>query len=334
MVEHRNTTVTVRMVMKACEAAGVDTDELLATADIDRETAEHPDGEVSFGQMQTFWQNAYQMSGDPFIAMRAAELVEVGDYKCLDYLTVHASTVGKSLENFCRYMLLINTWIGWDIIKESDKVTLRMLASAGSIPPPSYEFVFAIYTKRVRMLTDEDWFPSAVHFPFPAPPDPQQHADFFKTKVQYDSPSGEFVVSLDCWNRELPGSDQQLMKVLDEHARMLLAQRPLPDDFVGKVRQEIVRDLHGGEATRDSIAKRLNVSPRTMQRRLDEHGVTFADLLDEVRAELAKNKLVGSDLSLAEIGFLLGFSEQSSFTRAFKRWTGKTPLEYRRVVNQ
>jgi AraC-like DNA-binding protein len=71
-----------------------------------------------------------------------------------------------------------------------------------------------------------------------------------------------------------------------------------------------------------------------MQRRLDEHGVTFADLLDEVRAELAKNKLVGSDLSLAEIGFLLGFSEQSSFTRAFKRWTGKTPLEYRRVVNQ
>ena len=166
------------------------------------------------------------------------------------------------------------------------------------------------------------------------PPDPQQHADFFKTKVQYDSPSGEFVVSLDCWNRELPGSDQQLMKVLDEHARMLLAQRPLPDDFVGKVRQEIVRDLHGGEATRDSIAKRLNVSPRTMQRRLDEHGVTFADLLDEVRAELAKNKLIGSDLSLAEIGFLLGFSEQSSFTRAFKRWTGKTPLEYRRVVNQ
>jgi AraC-like DNA-binding protein len=71
-----------------------------------------------------------------------------------------------------------------------------------------------------------------------------------------------------------------------------------------------------------------------MQRRLDEHGVAFVDLLDEVRAQLAKNKLQGSDLSLAEIGFLLGFSDQSSFTRAFKRWTGQTPKEYRQAVKK
>ena len=66
-----------------------------------------------------------------------------------------------------------------------------------------------------------------------------------------------------------------------------------------------------------------------MQRRLDENGIIFVDLLNEVRVELAKNKLKSSDLSLAEIGFLLGFSEQSSFNRAFKRWTGRTPREYR-----
>ena len=330
MVEHRNTTVTVRMVLKACESAGVDTDELLKLAGIDRKTAEHPDGEVSFVQMRTFWQNAFRLSGDPFLGMHAAKHAEVGDYKCLDYLSVHAATLGQSFENYCRYMVLINTWIAWDIETQDNQVVLRMLSNAGVIPPHSYEFVFTLYLTRARQLSNEDWAPAQIRFPFPRPPGHQQHIDFFKTSIEYDSEVGEFIIPLESWNMVLPNADQQLLKVLDEHARMLLAQRPMPEDFVGKVRQEIVRELHGGEALRDTIASRLNMSPRTLQRRLDENGIAYADLLDEVRAELAKSKLRACDLSLAEIGFLLGFSEQSSFTRAFKRWTGKTPLEFRR----
>lgn len=332
MTEHRNTTATVRMVLKACKAAGVDTDELLNVSGIDRKTAEHPDGEVTFEQMRAFWKNAFHMSGDPQLAIHAAEQVEVGDYKCLDYLTIHASTVAQSLENYCRYLLLINTWIAWDIIKEKDTVTLQMLPAAGIIPPLSYEFVFSIYARRMRLLTDDNWAPALVKFPFPPPADLQVHRDFFKSDIQYDAAVGEFIVSMDCWNRKLPGGDEHLLQILDEHAKMLLSQRPLPDDFVGKIKQEIIKDLHGGEATRDTIANRLGMSPRTLQRRLDEQGIAFAELLDEVRAELAKNKLQGSDLSLSEIGFLLGFSEQSSFTRAFKRWTGKTPREYRLCI--
>lgn len=330
MAEHRNTTVTVRVVLKACAAAGVDTDELLAISGIDRKTAEDPDGEVTFEQMRNFWQNAFRLSGDPQLAIHAAEQVEIGDYKCIDYLVINAGTVAQSLENYCRYMLLVNTWIAWDIIKGKDTVTLQMLPAAGAIPPLSYEFVFSMYTRRMRLLTDDNWAPALIKFPFPSPPDPRVHLDFFKSQIQYDAAVAEFIVSMECWNKKLTaGGDEQLLKVLDEHAKMLLSQRPLPDDFVGKVKQEIVRDLHGGEASRDTIAARLGLSPRTMQRRLDENGISFAGLLDEVRAELAKNKLQGSDLSLTEIGFLLGFSEQSSFNRAFKRWVGQTPREYR-----
>lgn len=330
MVEHRNTTITVRMVLKACESTHVDTDELLHLAGIDRKVVEDPDGEVSFSQMRAFWQNAFRLSGDPYLGIHAAQHVEIGDYKCLDYLTVHAATVGASMQNFCRYMILINTWIHWEIEEQNDEVILRMSSNAGAIPPHSYEFVFAIYTKRVRQITSDNWIPEVVHFPFPAPTNIQPHRDYFKTSVQYDAPVGEFVISRESWNEPVPNSDQQLYKVMDEHARMLMAQRPMPDDFVGVVRKEIVRELHGGEALRDTIAEKLHMSPRTLQRRLDENGVAYADLLDDVRSELAKAKLQGGDLSLAEIGFLLGFSEQSSFNRAFKRWTGKTPREYRR----
>ncbi|MDH5325497.1 MAG: AraC family transcriptional regulator [Gammaproteobacteria bacterium] len=331
MVEHRNTTATVRMVLKACESAGVDTDELLQLAAIERQTALHPDGEVTFVQMRDFWQNAFRLSGDPFLGMRAAQHVEMGDFKCLDYLSANAATLGQCLESFCRYMPLLNTWIAWEIAKDDHQVTYRMLSHAGVIPPHSYEFVFSVYVKRAREVSHTDWAPALIRFPFPKPADQQQHLSFFRSPIEYDCPAGELVLSKEHWKLPLPYSDEHLMRVLDEHARLLLAQRPIPEDFVGRVRREIVRELHGGEALRDTIAKKLHMSPRTLQRRLDENGIAYADLLDEVRADLAKNKLQACELSLTEIGFLLGFSEQSAFTRAFKRWTGKTPLEYRRL---
>ena len=275
MVEHRNTTATVRMVLKACEAANIDTDKLLKIADISRQTAEDPDGEVTFEQMRSFWHTAYKMSADPYLAMRAAEQIEIGDYKCLDYLTIHATTLGQSMENYCRYMLLINTWIGWEIDKGKKYVTLRMKPSAGIIPPPSYEFVFSALTIRARFLTNDNWAPALVKFPFATSPNPEIHRDFFKCEVQYEAPVGEHIIDIESWNQKLPSGDEQLLQVLDEHARMLLANRPLPDDFIGKVKQEIIKDLHGGEATRDTIANRLNMSSRTLQRRLDEQGMIF-----------------------------------------------------------
>lgn len=334
MVEHRCTTVTVRMVLKAVGSTGVDTDELLDLAGIDRQTAEHPDGEISFSQMRDFWKNAFRLSGDPLLGMHTAQHVEIGDYKYLDYLIIHAATVGASIQNICRYTALINTWINWELEVRDDEIDLCMTSKAGMIWPHAYEFVFSFITKRIRQVTTEDWMPKRVCFPFPSPSNSQAYKDYFRTTLQYDAPVGKLVISSDSWNTPLPSSDQQLMSVLDEHARMLLAQRPMPDDFVSQVRNEIVRELHGGQALRKNIAEKLDMSPSTLQRRLDKQGVVYAELVDEVRAELAKTKLQASDLSLPEIGFLLGFSEQSSFNRAFKRWTGKTPREYRREASR
>lgn len=110
-----------------------------------------------------------------------------------------------------------------------------------------------------------------------------------------------------------------------------MANRPMPDDLVGKVRQQIVRGLDSGKVTREDVASGLHMSARTLQRRLDENGIVFSDLVDEVRRQLASHHLRANELTLTEIGFLLGFAEQSSFTRGFKRWTGKTPKEFRRA---
>ena len=96
------------------------------------------------------------------------------------------------------------------------------------------------------------------------------------------------------------------------------------------MRSLIARDLAGGDASIDQVAKALSLSPRTLGRRLEEEGTTFKDVREDLRRRLALQYVGGQDLGLSEIAFLLGFSDAAAFHRAFKRWTGQTPLEYRR----
>jgi AraC-like DNA-binding protein len=111
---------------------------------------------------------------------------------------------------------------------------------------------------------------------------------------------------------------------------MLLDQRPTAADIVGRVREAIKPELRGGNPTLESIAGKLAMSPRTLQRRLRDRGVLFNDTLDAMRFGAAKSYLAQEDVAAAEVAYLLGFAEQSSFNRAFKRWSGQTPINYRR----
>jgi AraC-like DNA-binding protein len=120
-----------------------------------------------------------------------------------------------------------------------------------------------------------------------------------------------------------------LFSILDMHARTLLDQLPGPSDIVGHVREAIEAELQGGNPTLESIAKRLAMSTRTVQRRLREQGVLFNEVLDEMRFQAARFYLADRGIAGAEIAYLLGFADQSSFNRAFKRWTGQTPSDYR-----
>jgi len=118
--------------------------------------------------------------------------------------------------------------------------------------------------------------------------------------------------------------------VLADHARIPKQQIPQEPPGVSEVRRAIVEQLEGGEPSLERVAKQLAMSPRTLQRRLHEHSLRYADLLDSTREGAARSYLTDRQVSVAEVVYLLGFAEQSSFNRAFKRWTGKAPTEYRR----
>jgi AraC-like DNA-binding protein len=132
-------------------------------------------------------------------------------------------------------------------------------------------------------------------------------------------------------DRENPKADPALSRVIERHAESLLAGRPNPvASTPERVRQLFASALGEGEVGLSSIAQKLKMSERSLQRRLADEGVSFDSLLDEVCRELAQRYLADPKIAVSEVAYLLGYSEPSPFHRAFKRWTGKTPAELRR----
>jgi AraC-like DNA-binding protein len=199
-----------------------------------------------------------------------------------------------------------------------------------TITRPYAEYTLAAVFLRTRIATNQRYPLMRVEFSHPRPANISEHERIFECPVRFSADSGQLVIARDAWDTPSTGSHPDMFSVLDTHARMLLDQLPSAADTVGRVREAIEAELRGGNPTLESIARRLAIGPRTLQRRLRDHGVVFNDVLDAMRFRAAKSYLAHGDIAGTEVAYLLGFAEQSSFNRAFKRWSGQTPSEYRR----
>jgi AraC-like DNA-binding protein len=133
----------------------------------------------------------------------------------------------------------------------------------------------------------------------------------------------------DFCTRPIPAADPNLFRILTSYLDDVLSRMPKPDEMVNPIRAAIAQLMKEGGLKLSRAAKALGVSPRTLQRQLKQRGLSFAELVEDTRRALALEYLKDRDNTLTEIAFLLGYSEVSAFNRAFKRWTGKTPMTYR-----
>ena len=160
MQGHRNTTATVRAVLKVAEAVGVPPERLLELAGISTETAFDPDGEVSLETMKTFWEHAYRETGNPYLAIDAGVLAVHGSYKTIDYLLLTATTPGEGLTRFVEHFRLINTWLNFTIHHDAAGYHLTLASKIGPVPFPAVEITFAVVTERFRRMLGSRMDPS------------------------------------------------------------------------------------------------------------------------------------------------------------------------------
>jgi AraC-like DNA-binding protein len=128
------------------------------------------------------------------------------------------------------------------------------------------------------------------------------------------------------------GADKKLLRVLENACRKVLGPTPKMRDLVHEVRELVIDRLAKGKVEIDDMASEVNMSTKTLERRLTERGATFSKLLEDIRCDLAKRYLVDTDFRLEQIAYLVGYSEPAVLVRAFKRWTKTTPMQYRNKI--
>jgi AraC-like DNA-binding protein len=172
--------------------------------------------------------------------------------------------------------------------------------------------------------------PRGVALTYARPPDVTEHTRVFGAGVRFSQPYACLEFDRALLDLPLQGMDPNLAAVLDRFAQHRLEELPRPVDLVDDLSQRIGQALRGTIPDAATLARQMGMSARTLSRRLHERGLTYQEVVDQARRELALRHLLNKDLKVIEVAFLLGFSEVSTFYRAFRRWTGTTPAAYRR----
>ncbi|HDZ55742.1 MAG TPA: AraC family transcriptional regulator [Pseudomonas xinjiangensis] len=270
----------------------------------------------------------------PSPALAIGALVQPRHVGVLGYLILTCDTLGAAMQAYQRYERL---FYGADVVSmqvSAEQVTVRWPgeSSTGQLADT---VAIAALLAFWRRLVEEEPVPTRVSFVFAAP-EPLESREayqrFFACPVSFGATDTAIQFPTAYLNKPLPRSEPTVRGLLDRQADALMLALPDSDSFDRALQQSMVRLLPEGRVSLPRVAADLHVSVRTLQRRLEDRQLTWRDLLDRTREQLAAQYLADASLTLGDIALLLGFSEQSAFTRAYRRWTAETPVQARRNI--
>jgi AraC-like DNA-binding protein len=324
-------TVSSRAMLEACRRLGIDTDAMLRAVGISRQTLEDPDARLDGSMAAALWAKAYELSRDPVLSLHAAEACPLGAYKVIDYMAYNAATVGEAFRFAARHFPLINTAITLPIDESRNPVTFDVIGETGpaGVSRPYAEYCFATFLLHVRAATGVSFPLQRISFVHRAPSDITEHQRVFGCPVRFEAQHNRMYIDRRDWQTPTTRANPGVLQVLTEHADLLLQKLPRGPDLVERTRRVIGERLRGGDSSIEGVARELFTSARSLQRHLHELGYSYNALADEVRAATARVYLEQPDIAIAEVAYLLGYADQSTFNRAYKRWTGSTPARSR-----
>jgi AraC-like DNA-binding protein len=272
------------------------------------------------------------ITGDSDIGLKGARMRSPGDGGVLEYAVSSASTAGDAIAAAARYAGLMTDALEMRLEVVGSDAFVR-LDNRVVLPKAGMDFQLGAIYRAFSCIWAAGAAPSLrIFFTYPAPQDMSEYqAIFGSTPVEFGAAFTGFKFDSVWLDAKLASAESTLHDVILRHAEKALSELPRARKLTERVRSAILNELAGGNPSVAHVAPRLHMSARTLERRLEREGTTFSALLDDMRKGLALRYVGAQDLAFTEIAFLLGFSQVSSFHRAFKRWTNETPLNYRRA---
>ena len=268
---------------------------------------------------------------DDLLGFHLALIPDLREFGLFYYVMASAETLIEALQRAVRYTSIVNEGIAQRWVDRGHLgISIRYVGVHRHLDRHQIEFWLTALVRVCRKLTGVHVLPRRVRLVHYREHRPAEFDEFFGDDVQFSATTDEIVFPKKVGNLPVCSADPYLNKLLVEFCEEALRHRARHlGSFKSSVVNAVVPLLPHGRATIPEIARRIGIGERTFARRLSSEGLTFSDLLQGLRFDLAHRYLADSALSISQIAWLLGYQEVGGFSHAFKRWTGKTPRQTR-----
>jgi AraC-like DNA-binding protein len=278
------------------------------------------------------WHAAIEATGDPATALRVSTMVKPNTLGIIGYLASASESPRNAFELVKGLTPLL--WEDFECELETDDEVAFIRCDTGSKSQVSRfttEYAIGLTVTMSRLLAAARSGPLEARFSYSAPAYADDYERILRLPIRFDAGEDGVLFPISMMDSSNPSADAALRQLLERYAADQLAKIQTHARFSERVRATILSMLPLGGLTADAVAAQLSLSNRTLRRRLQEEDTSYQEILDDVRAELASRYLTKEKRGIDEVAFLLGFSDPSAFTKAFRRWTGQTPADFVRA---
>ena len=315
-------------IAKALDHGGIDSGRILRAAGISPDITNDPLLRLPVATLTRLYRACVEVTHNPYFGLNVAKFIHISNLHALGYALAASTNLLEYCERLERYFRLASQTANVKMIATAEEVSLE-ITHLVDVCAETEDAMMGFLIISMRQLYRPDFNPTRVAFHHDALRDgPGPYETLFRVPVTFSQTVAVFSFSRKDADYPLPGACAELAQLNDNLANRYMARLD-KDDVLNTVRLKIIELLPSGDCSREKVACVMCMSPSTLQLKLAQRDSNFQDLLDKIRNELARSYVRQQSLSITEITFLLGFSDTSNFTRAFKRWEGKSPTSYR-----
>jgi AraC-like DNA-binding protein len=314
---------------EALQGYGIDFDPLARRAGLDPALMARPNARYPTASIQKLWELAALECGDSLLGFKVGAVTRPGVFHALGLGIASSTNVLAALKRIERYSSIVSTNGRLVVVEHDGMVGIESRRGDLTILPTTH-CVDAMVVALCRLLEQcagPSAVPARVVFMRPRTAPAKAYRQLLKCPVEFDGEHIAILFDAESAARPVLSGNAELAAEADRLAERYVAELS-SDPTIARVRNLLLRAIQSGQVDQDGIARSLNQSPSTLQRRLRKAGTSYQGLLDSTRRDLALDYLQQGRHSLADIAFLVGFSDQANFTRAFRRWTGKSPRSF------
>ncbi len=319
-------------LVKALQHYAVDNvDALLQESGIDPATLAQPENRIDFACQEQLWQLAQSASGDEAFALKFAQQSQPASFNMAGYIAINSRTIGDAMDAVEIYQKTAGEGGSFAFQRDDQFLTIdyHPVHPEAQISPVRSCGMLAATLVLGRWLVGDSYTPQQVKLSLTTPSDPCVFEDFFQCPVSFEQKRDCMHFPRALEQSPIPHASLDLLQMMKQRAEKLIRESTQHTSMASQVSALIANSLLGQEPDRGSIADKLAMSQRTLQRKLAKEDTSYQEVLDQTRHRLAKDYLQQLQLTITDIAYLLGFTEPSAFYRAFKKWHGMTPGQYR-----